>query len=331
MPKISAKTWNRFITTNLCVVAEVMGSIHKFDFEKHHVSVLLPKPEHADRGESFDEVARTYTSDTKEPQLYSVAKVDVEITVPKKISVPEEALYNPPKQFEHFSEDQKQAADTVCEQLSGIGERAFQYWLEVIRWASNNAMIGQPDISGVKSGWTTYLMDSSTNHKVWAGTINFTISGDVGLTKKNWEKAAEHLQKGYPIPMHIGFLHDAKASTRNGQYEKAIIELAMACEIYLRYAVLEFIPKSTPKEMKTYIEEANMNKYVSQFFKGLVLDLQSSGYKKISSDISSLMSRRNSYLHMGQLHDADRMLCRRYINTAEQLFEIHLRDKRVEN
>lgn len=326
MPNISAKTWNRFITTNLCVAAEVMGSIHEFEFENHNVTVRLPKPEHADRDERIDDVASliSYRSDTKEPLLYSVLKVDVEIAIPSEISVPDEVLSKPPNQFEHFSDEQKNAVDSICKQFSDLAEKAFQYWLDIIRWVSGYALIGQPSISDFESGWSTYIMENATNHRVWGESVNITVYLDSEITKEHWEKALEHLVSGDVIPMHLRFLHDAKASIRNGQYEKAIIELAMACEIYLRYSVFEFIPNSTPAQLKTYIKEANINQYASKFFKELVPDSQASNYKKIAKDISSLMSRRNSYVHMGLLDDADDKLCRRFTDMAEKLFNISL-------
>ncbi len=75
--------------------------MHEFEFENHHVSVKLPRPEHADRDERYDDVATVSSSraDTKEALSYRVQKVDVEIAVPEPISVPEEALSNPPNQY----------------------------------------------------------------------------------------------------------------------------------------------------------------------------------------------------------------------------------------
>lgn len=329
MPEISAKTWNRFVTTNMHVVAEVMGSIHEFEFEKHRVSIRLPKKEHIERGKGFDDVGHlaSFLTETEEPLLYGVAKVDVEVSVPKIVNVPEEALSSPPKQVKYFSEEQRKVVDAVCDDFTGIAKRAFQYWLEIIRWVSDDALIGQPSVSGFESGLSTYLMDASTNHRVWASTQVLTVRCSTELTKEHWLKAAEHLKNGDEIPMHLRFLHDAKASRRNRQYEKAVIEIAMACEIYLRYSVFEYIPVSTPEEIKRYIEEANINKYSSQFFRSLVPESAVSDYKKIAKEISSLMSRRNKYVHMGQMHDADDTLCHRFIHAAEELFKIRLRLK----
>ena len=326
MPEISAKTWSRFITTNFCVTAEIMGFMHEFKFDNHHVSVKLPLPEHADRDERFDDVASVASSraDTDEVLSYRVRKVDVEIAVPVPISVPKEALSNPPKQIKHFSEEEKAVADRVCNEHSELAGRAFQYWLEMMRWASDSALIGQHSINGYESGWSTYLMESKTNHRVWASPVMLSAYRESEVTKVHWEKAAEHLQNSDELPMHFRFLHDGITSTRHGQYKKAIIEIAMACEIYLRYSVFEFIPEGTPSELVKYIEEANINKYVSQFFRSLLDESQITEYKKIAKEISSLISRRNSYVHMGQMDDADNSLCQRFINAARKLFTIKL-------
>lgn len=327
MPNILAKTWNRFITTNLCVATDVMGSTHEFRFENRNVTVRLPKSKHADRDEAFDDVAKlvAYQVDTKIPLIYSVSKVDIEIAIPDKINIPEEALAKPPKQVAYFSEAQQRVASTICHEYSELAERAFQYWLEIIRWVSKRALIGQPSISDHKSGWSTYIIDDATDHKVWAESPGITIYHNAELTKEHWDAALIHLQNGDSIPMHLRFLHDAKTSIKNGQYEKAIIELAMTCEIYLRYSVFEFIPVTTPASMKIYIEEANINQYVGKFFKELVVTSYKEKYKAIAKEISSLMSRRNSYMHMGVINNADDSLCIRFAEMVEQLLQIPLK------
>lgn len=153
MPDIIAKSWTRFVTTNFCVKAEIMGAIHEFDFENHLISVRLPKADQADRDKKFDHVASvsSYRSDTNKPLMYLIAKVEVEIVVRESVSVPDEALSKPLKS-DHFSEGQKTNADRICDQHSGLAERAFEYWLGIVRWVTDDALIGQPHISGIKSG-----------------------------------------------------------------------------------------------------------------------------------------------------------------------------------
>ena len=333
MPEISARTWTRFLVTNFNVSADVMGLAHEFDFHGYNVSVSLPQTDQADRDERYDNVATASTrrADTAEPINYEVLKVDVEIDVKNRLSVPSEALENPPKQFQFFSEEQTKAVDDICEQYSEVADRAFQYWLGVIRWATDYSLIGQPEISGPDSGWSTYILESSTSHRVWAGTTVIRVQLHREVTKEHWEKASERLASCEDIPMHLRFLQDAETSTKNEQYEKAILELAMACEIYLRYSVFEFIPESIHYELKSYIEEANINRFVSKFFKSMVPADRLSEYKKLTSEISSLMSRRNSYVHMGKLNDANKETCDRFIKSTRLLFTIRLSSPETEN
>jgi hypothetical protein len=327
MPDIAANSWNRYVTTHFCVKADLMGATHEFLFENHRVLVRLPRVEHADRDENkYDEVARlsSYRGDSKEPLTFTIIKVDVEVDVIGKISVPDDALTKPPSQYEAFSVEQKKVVDEICESHPGIAERAFEYWLEILRWSSGFALIGQPEISNNRSGWSTYIFDKSTQHRVWGCGSITTINKGFEVSKDHWEIARAHLAKGDNLPMHLRFLHGAEASARNAHYEKSILELAMACEIYLRFSVFSFIPDGTPRELATYIEEANINKYIGKFFKSLVPREKQSEYSRLAKDISSLMSRRNSYVHMGQMDGADRERCRRYINAAKLLFTIKL-------
>lgn len=331
MPDISTKTWTRFVTTNFCVTAEVMGSIHKFDFEGHHVSVKLPQLEHTNREPRFDHLASvsSYQRGTGSPLSYCVMKVDVEINVQERISVPEKALSDPPKQIDYFSEEQQKIVDSVCNRNSELAKRAFQYWLEIMRWASENALIGQPGFGDVESGWSTYLMEATSSQRVWASQAVITVYREMEVTEQHWKDAERRLKAGDELPMHLRFLHDAETSKRNGQYQKSIIEIAIACEIYLRYAVLAFIPEETPEEFEKYIEEANINKFVSQFFRGFLDSSQALEYKAITKELSSLFSRRNSYLHMGKMSNADNDLCLRFINAARRLFAIKLNGGKI--
>jgi len=303
-----------------------MGSNHSFTFESYSVCIRLPPPEHANRDEIYDQVAHISSrrADTNKPLSFRIEKVDVVINLPKTLSIPDEALVNPPNQFQHFSEEQQVFIEDACKTHYEIAKRAFVYWLEIIRWASGFALIGQPDISDIKSGWATHIMDVSTGHMVWGGTIIDVISKDSEVNIDHWSKAEEYLKNGSILPMYHRFLHDAENSMRNGFYEKAILELAMACEIYIRYSVFEFIPDNTPQAFVTYLEEANINKYSSSFFKNLVPTANKIKYKKTTVEISSLMSKRNSYVHMGKMEGADVGHCRRYISALKVLFEITL-------
>jgi hypothetical protein len=194
MPDITVRTWNRYTTTHLCVSAELMGASHDFCFENHRVLVRLPRAEHADRDEGYDQVARlsSYRTTTNEPLTYTIHRVDVEVEVLGAVSIPDDALTKPPNQYESFSAEQRKTVEQLCESYPGRAERAFEYWLEILRWSSGLALIGQPQISGAQSGWGTYLIDTSTQHRVWACAIGLTVYAATEVTKEHWEVAAIH-------------------------------------------------------------------------------------------------------------------------------------------
>jgi hypothetical protein len=289
MPDIVAKSWKRYATPHFLAEADLMGASHEFLFERHHVIVQLPQAEHADRDEhKFNPVARVraFRADTNEPLTYLVAQVELEIHILDSISVPDEALVKPPCQYDLCSTEQRKVVDDICQFHPLIAERAFEYWLEILRWSSGFALIGQPEISE-RSVSTTYIRDRPTNHRVWSCGLMSTGQWGSLVTKQHWDVASTRLANGDILPMQLRFLHDAETSVRNGHYEKSILELTMACEIYLRYSVFKFIPKATPKPLVTHIEEANVSQYLGKFFKSLVSSENLKLYSRLSKEILS--------------------------------------------
>jgi hypothetical protein len=327
MPSISINSWNRFRVSNLFAVTEVMGAVHEFTYENHLVVVRLPSKENAHCDKDFGNLARPIRNPLKisEILMYEIAEVDVEITLPDSIIVPEEALSKPPNQYEHFDKKQKKAIEDVCGKLSRIAYSVFNYWLEIIRWVSSYAMIGQPDFGSINSGFATYLIDSSSKHRVWNCSDLVTGFFRDPVTVEHWTVAEKHLKNSDEVPLHIRFFYDARVLSIYGQYNRAIIYLAMSCEVYLRYKVFELIPDSTPEELSKYIEEANISRYLNHFFKSLVQDSHTKKYNRIQKDIFALMAIRNSYLHLGKLQKVDYDLCMRFRNATKELFNIPLK------
>jgi uncharacterized protein (UPF0332 family) len=329
MPNIKAKTWHRFMASNFCVSADVMGSQHKFEFENYNVSVRLPGIEAADRDNKYDQVASLSSSLSKtgEPLTFTVHKVDMEIEIPKSLSAPKKALNKPPSQYDAFNDKQRESVDLICKGYPLIAERAYDYWLDIIRWSSSCSLIGQLQLSDKRSGWGIYIVDDSTDHRVWGCTQVIVVKREYEVSTEHWNTAQAHLSNNAELPMHIRFLHDADTSIENQLYEKAILELALSCEIYLRYSVFKTIPDTLSAELHAYIEEANINQYVGRFFKSLVDTSAESDYKRLTKELSSLISRRNSYVHMGVMDDANQDRCIRYSTAVKKLFSVTLKNE----
>ena len=326
MPDIVAKSWRRYAVIHFSVEPDLMGASHEFLFEQHRVTVRLPRRETVDRDEpKFNPIAfvKSFRAETNEPLEYLVAQVELEIHILGSISVPVEALVKPPCLYELFSIEQRKSVDDICEIHPPIAERAFEYWLEIIRWSSGFAVIGQPEIIE-RSVSGTYIHDNSTNRRIWnCGQISAGQWGPL-VNKQHWDKASTHLANGDILPMQIRFLHDAETSVRNGYYEKSIFELAMACEIYLRSSVFKTIPNAMPNSMVTYIRKASISQYINKFFKKLVPRENKEQYSLLAENILLLMTDRNSYAHEGRMYNVNLERCRRYVGDVKLLFTIPL-------
>ena len=327
MPSIFAKSSHRFATNNLCVATEVMGKSHEFEFEGLTVRIQLPTQDEAEKDQD-NEVAQIQGRKTETNLIVSfhILSVDLFVSLPNRINVPEKALTLPPKQIEHFTQEEISALDSITESHSQIAERAFTHWLQILRWCSDNPLIGLPKVEGSDSGGGARILESSSNKCVWIGTVWFLADLYDAMDCEQWEVAQVRLVNGRSIPLHLHFLHLARQSFRNGEFEKSILETALSCEVYIRYSVFEFMPEDLSEEMTAYIEEANINQYVSRFFHSLVPNDQLSAYKKLKKDINSLMSKRNSYVHMGSMNGATPENCKRFIRCAKELSQILLRD-----
>jgi hypothetical protein len=183
-----------------------------------------------------------------------------------------------------------------------------------------------PETSGsvLRPNAATYLIDVKSGHRVWAGSHTFVVPFVKEVAVRHWQLAQERLNELAQVPLHISFLHSAEQSYSVGYFQRSIVELALACETYLRYSVTEHFPDDLSEVLTTYIQEANISQYINQFFRNLVSEQDKPAYRKLKDEIVSLMSKRNTFVHMGVMKGANETNCRRYAEMAKQLFGIGL-------
>jgi hypothetical protein len=51
------KSWTRFVIRHLGAQPDIMGREHRFAFDGNMITIKLPRLEHVDRGEGYDEIA----------------------------------------------------------------------------------------------------------------------------------------------------------------------------------------------------------------------------------------------------------------------------------
>lgn len=286
-------SWNRFVSRNLYVDAGLMGRSHTFEFKGASITISLPPTAAADRSEEYDEVARAVTWKGAPPVVwkYAVTGVDVHVDKGGDEDVPTEVLELPVNAFDVVPPATQRRLNEHCEHHRQIAEVAFEHWLSVLRWTTDNFAIGRPWVEGNYSGWSTYLHEKHSRRKVWIESSTVKVGRRLSVTLSHWTDAHGRLCRGEKSPIHIELLHDALHFTRNlGDHRRAIVDMAVACETYLRTRVLESLPSGVLPEVEAYVEDANISQFVSRFFPALLHGDDAKAYKKIKDELLSLIS-----------------------------------------
>ncbi|KAF5428874.1 hypothetical protein C5S36_16215, partial [Candidatus Methanophagaceae archaeon] len=216
-------------------------------------------------------------------------------------------------------EKQKQL-DKVAERHQSIAEKAFEYWIRIVRWVCDDSRIGRDKVENYRIGWSTALIDAESDTRVWLFGPTFYALGYKTLSVEEWQEIQSKL--GSQPPIYVEFKHDAEENIRLGDYRRSLVDLAIACEIFLRFAVLQRIPVELNTKQTADIEEANVRQYIEKFFPEIIDEATNKQFKNLTSDLHFLFDRRNKLVHMGKDKGIDKKLCLRLLKVTQELLSI---------
>lgn len=316
-------SWDRFITRALAVPPSLMG--HSLSFEHNGSTVTIKLPPLEKVGDLHDEDARacrgSWNVNTGETIYFVIRSVDVCVEATTEVPVPSEVLECPPNAYKLISEEQQKMLNSVAETCFAQSQAAFEYWISLLRWVSGSHKICRHVSVGNSSGWSTYLLDEATEKGVWIRSQTIVVEGYRIITEDVWEKVSQLACAGEAPPIYSILYGDALDCIDDADYRRALVDLSVACEVFLRSQVIASLPLGTPDQVSRLIEEANINQLVAHLFPALLDQESGERYKKkIKDDLSSLFARRNKLMHVAELHGATLENCRRYANAARELF-----------
>ena len=322
--QVKVKSWNRFLIRNLAVKPEIMGNEHSFPFENSTVSIKIPSIVQADRGKNHDEVASVGArlASNNEPLEFRIYKVDVEVLLPITVSLPKEVLNRNPNALDLLSNEKQKEFEKVAKQHQLVAEKAFEYWIRIVRWVCDDSRIGRNQVESFHSGWSTYLKDAESNVKFWIQGKVFYALGYKALGVDKWSEIQRKLSKGSQPPIYVEFKHDAEEHIKLGDYGRSLVDMAIACETFLRFTVLQRLPEELDSKLSSYIEEANISQYINNFFPEVIDEVTDRQFKKLKSDLFSLFERRNNLVHMGKDNGIDEKLCLKFFKVTQKLLSM---------
>lgn len=128
------------------------------------------------------------------------------------------------------------------------------------------------------------------------------LLGEKDFTKAEDEKLRYALQNDVDIEMHMEFLADAQTSAKNGKLRRAILEMAIACEIAVKGA---FFAKSTAAGAAyEYLEDkGRVHTNVIELIHGVAKAAFGQSFKDVDpdayKDIDHMFRARNKVAHRG--------------------------------
>jgi hypothetical protein len=324
--EIQLESQHQFQISNLTIDVGLMGQSHEFSYRGATVTVKLPS--RADVGDPSDRFASAYphmhrkVGDELELLAVDIAAVQVNVALDEKIALVPEVLNRIPNATDLIPE-----AD--CARLMDIGIRAnntasnaFEYWITVLRWQCDNPNVGRP-VSGPVMIYQNHLLDTNSKSRVWLMPNGVQVYMSKMLTEKQWITAQTFLQSGEDVPVYNLLLDDARYYRTRYEFRRSIIDLAIACEVFIRTIVLRTLPPTLDADMRDYIDDANINQYRHKYLFNLLSDEGKAALEKLNkSSLNSLFALRNDIMHRADDGRATVENCDRYIGATRRLFEI---------
>jgi hypothetical protein len=234
---VPAHIFRRFDLDRLCITPELVGAKHDFAFEGNKFTLELPNTDH--EGVPFEQQRlRLYKLRTKGnvPLEFEVRNVDLVMELADSVRVPEEILHLQPNQFDLFTPTEQVQMDKLVEEAEQALRAAFGYWLRVLRWKSGIGHIGEPSIRYAGSGQGgAVLREKSSKHRMWLQGQVIMAIGRHAVTSLEWNATQAALAARKTPPVWFEFLFDSQMRINNNDLVGAVLSLAIALEVNLRF------------------------------------------------------------------------------------------------
>ena len=219
----------------LYLCSDLLENSHFFSHRDFNVEVRIPSSDETRKLR----VAALHVVDGKDvPTIYHVKSIDIYITIPndiKCINTEDTNNVNPNHKITGCDPNE------LLSELTNVSIDAYKYWVDIVRLQTHDYQIGLR-LRGATSHDSASIVDGDSEKKICSGPITITSRlVDKGINKDTWNRIQSNLSQKIALPVHYQFLIDAIHALQDKRLKSCIIDLAIACEIYLRYSVFEVL------------------------------------------------------------------------------------------
>lgn len=313
---------SQFFSRNFYVLPELMGQSHEFSFRGHPIMIELPPLESVNKSDDAAATCHSWfvVDENKIPAQYSIHRIRVKVGVSNPLLLNPDMLIRPMKAFDLLNDEERLVLDDLVDETSAIAIDAYEYWLSILRWISDDYRIGRDAVVGNVTGRNPTLIVLESGKRIWAATVVIKLESERPIPGSAWSKAKNILVAGNQTPSYVSLLHEAKEYHRRGDFRRCLIDVAVSCEVFLRSQVLSSINPDLPTALATAIEQMNISQYVSKFFPEILDSEGKAKFKRIKEELTSLFAARNDIMHMHKNERSTSEQCLRFTDLASTLF-----------
>lgn len=317
---LELRSWNRFRSPGLVVKADLLGATHTFDFAGRSCTVTLPPTSEALKSDSERGRLYCYTEDGdgKKAISYEIHSVDLSVNVLSPISLPKSVLAHSPNAYDLLQKQEQTALGVLAKDCHDLALHSYDLWLRTMRWRTQQPLFGRQSVESIETGWSTYLLDRDSGHRVWADTQTIVIGVNSEITRTVWDTTQQCLSSSLIPSIAVDLYADAVFHMMNGDLERAVADAAVAAESYIRSKIQESLPTDAGVELRKFLDEANIRPVMTKLFPEAIASM-GAGTMKIASVVHELFDARNKILHLGTLPGLSGEKCSKYVEAVRSL------------
>lgn len=318
-----------FDTSYLCVPTKLLEERHSTKIDDCNVTIVLPKLDEENEGTDAQRISKAQGRTLKNKQIvtaYHVFEVTVEVAPINPVVIPEKFFDGKKRRYDLLGKDEKQL-DLIGSTSIRTAIKAYALWNRLLRWKTLSPLVGRPRFD---EGYPSHgeLWEVESNRFITTHNEPMEFFRGTPIQLKVWNEIGRLFSKGNEPPIFLDLYSDARFHLTNNDYRRTVVDLAVACECFLRMQIESRIPKNLPQRMSNHLSDATISKVREVFFPEILDAHERDSLKKIASTLAELFTKRNNIMHDGYVADLQKGDCDRYVKAAVALFEIKRIKKR---
>jgi hypothetical protein len=300
---------HRIEVSNVDIPPALLGARFSVERDGRLVDLLLPSVDDIGKPEGNPRLQLTGSHTDGDPakNSYSVSRILFRIPTTGALDLPEHEPQNDSLGFKTMF--------AVVEETAPIAHAVFNEWTRVIRWKCLNAWLARPEDES--SGWRGSLHDADTSERLLGTGSHTSTARWTKISVDAWIEAKQSMQDAVPSPIWFDLALDGQWHRDRGDLRRAVIDTAVACEVFLKSKVLDSLPLARAG-LKAHLERASVSVFRERLFPEIIPFGKHSTWDGIKNTLGELFTARNGLMHNGhrELLAND---CQRFCAAAQTL------------